>query len=150
MANIQSAKKRWRQSLKRRERNRLHTGAARTAVARARRDIAAGNAEEAEASVRLAIESLDRAAERGTIHRNNSSRRKSRLMKAFNLMVAEQTAAAAAAASGEAKPTRKRTAAKKADAATTKAKPAAKAAVKPTAKPKAAAKTTPRRTTTKK
>ena len=147
MANIQSAKKRWRQSLKRRERNRLHTGAARTAVTRARRDIVAGNAAEAEASVRLAIESLDRAAERGTIHRNNSSRRKSRLMKAYNLMVAEQTAAAADAASGEAKPTRKRAAAKKTTTAA-KSKPAAKA-TKSAAKPKASSRTTPARTTKK-
>jgi small subunit ribosomal protein S20 len=149
LANIQSAKKRWRQSLKRRERNRLHVGAARTAVARARRDIAAGNAGEAEASVRLAIEALDRAAERGTIHRNNSSRRKSRLMKSYNLMVAEQTAAAAEAASGEAKPARKRTAAKKTDTGAAKTKPAARAAAKSTAKPRAAAKTTTRRATKK-
>jgi small subunit ribosomal protein S20 len=149
LANIQSAKKRWRQSLKRRERNRLHTGAARTAIARARRDISAGNVAEAEASVRLAIESLDRAAERGTIHRNNSSRRKSRLMKAYNLMVAEQTAAAAEAATGEPRPTRKRTTARKSATAATKAKPATKAATKSTAKPKTASKTTPKRTTKK-
>lgn len=148
MANIQSAKKRWRQSLKRRERNRVHTGAARTAVIRARREIAAGNPSEAEASVRLAIEALDRAAERGTIHRNNSSRRKSRLMKSYNLMVAEQTAAAAQAASGEEKPTRKRAAAKKTTTAT-KAKPAGKASTKSTAKAKTEAKTTPKRTTKK-
>ncbi|MPZ22207.1 MAG: 30S ribosomal protein S20 [Dehalococcoidia bacterium] len=98
MANIASARKRWRQSLKRRERNRMHAGAARTRVTLARRLVTAGNAEEAEAAVKSALQALDVAAERGTIHNNNRDRRKSRLMKAYNLMVAEQTAAAAEAA----------------------------------------------------
>jgi small subunit ribosomal protein S20 len=40
-----------------------------------------GNAEEAAEATRLAISSLDKAAEKGVIHKNNAARRKSRLMK---------------------------------------------------------------------
>lgn len=139
MANIASSKKRWRQSLKRNERNRMHTGKARTLVALARRFILAGNVGEAESAVKEAIQALDVAAERGTVHRNNSSRRKSRLMKAFNLMVAEQTALAAEAAgpleSGKAKPAAKRRAAP--GKGTTAKAPTAKASTAAKAKPKA-------------
>ena len=39
---------------------------------------------QAQAAVRLACESLDRAASKGVIHANNAARRKSRLMLAFN------------------------------------------------------------------
>jgi small subunit ribosomal protein S20 len=37
--------------------------------------------EEAAEAVRLAVSALDKAAEKGVIHRNNASRRKARLMK---------------------------------------------------------------------
>jgi small subunit ribosomal protein S20 len=135
LANIRSAEKRWRQSIKRRERNRVHVGAARTMVARARRLIAVGNSE-SEQAVRDALKALDLAAERGTVHRNNSARRKSRLMKAYNLMVAEQTAAAAEAVGPGGEATKKRTARKRAPA---KAAPSA-TTKKAAAKPKAATK----------
>lgn len=83
MANIRSAIKRHRQSLRRRERNQAQRTAARSAVRKARELIEAGSGEAAEA-VRAAASVLDRAGRRGTIHRNNAARRKSRLMRQLN------------------------------------------------------------------
>lgn len=84
MANIKSSLKRARQNLKRRTNNRYYKTTARTYIKRARTQIASGTLTEAEATVQLAVKSLDKAAQKGTIHRNNAARRKSRLMKALN------------------------------------------------------------------
>ncbi len=80
MANIQSQIKRNRQNEKRRVRNRTFRGAARTAITQARAAFAEGSPETKEAVLK-AISMLDKAAERGVIHKNNASRRKGRLMK---------------------------------------------------------------------
>ncbi len=84
MANIKSAKKRARQNLKLRERNRYYKTTARTYIKKARALIAAGNFEEAEATIQLAGKALDKAAQKGVIHKNNAARRKSRLQVYFN------------------------------------------------------------------
>ena len=81
MANTRSAMKRNRQNKKRREHNRVYRGRARTSVKNARLAIEAGNVEEARENTKLAIKALDRAAAKGVIHKNNASRRKSRLLK---------------------------------------------------------------------
>lgn len=83
MANTKSAKKRMRQNVKRREHNRRYTSAARTYIAKTREQIADGNLDEAEASMRMAVSTLDKAAKRGVIHKGNASRRKSRIMAAL-------------------------------------------------------------------
>ncbi len=84
MANIKSQIKRNRQNEKRRLRNRAFRGASRAAVNKARTALETGKAEESKAAVLQAISAIDTAAERGVIHKNNASRRKSRLMKALN------------------------------------------------------------------
>jgi small subunit ribosomal protein S20 len=81
LANIQSAKKRIRQIEKRRIRNRVHRGRARTEVKQARIALASGDVPESAEAVREAVRWLDHAASKGVIHKNNASRRKSRLMK---------------------------------------------------------------------
>ena len=81
MANIKSAIKRHKQSEKRRLRNRIYRGRARVFVKDAREEIEAENLEEARAATLKAISALDKAAEKGVIHKNNAARRKSRLMK---------------------------------------------------------------------
>lgn len=81
LANIKSAIKRNRQNEKRRLNNRTYRGGARTQVKKARIAIEDGKLETASAAVHEAIRSLDRAASKGVIHRNNAARRKSRLMK---------------------------------------------------------------------
>jgi len=80
LANIQSQIKRNKQNEKRRLRNRMARGTARGAVSKARAALAA-NAPESKEAVLKAISALDKAAEKGVIHKNNAARRKSRLMK---------------------------------------------------------------------
>ena len=80
MANIKSQIKRNRQNEKRRLRNRNTRGTARSAVNQARAAFEA-NSPETKETVLKAISALDKAAERGVIHKNNAARRKSRLMK---------------------------------------------------------------------
>ena len=81
MANIKSAIKRNKQNQKKRIRNRVYRGRARTFVQKARKVIEHGNVEEAKTATLTAISTLDKAAVKGIIHRNNAARRKSRLMK---------------------------------------------------------------------
>lgn len=83
MANIRSAKKRIRQDEKRQIRNRQYRSAARTYIKKARRLMAEGQIEEAEAAVYNAVRTLDKAASKGIIHPRNAARRKSRLMSQF-------------------------------------------------------------------
>ena len=80
MANIQSAKKRIRQTEKRTAANRIYLATARTYVKKANRLIAAGELDEAELIVRKACSTLDKAARKHILHPGNASRRKGRLM----------------------------------------------------------------------
>ncbi len=83
MANTKSAEKRNRQNEKAAARNRVLRSSARTAVKKARLAIASGDPEAAEL-VRNAERALTRAANKGAIHKNNASRRQSRLMLSLN------------------------------------------------------------------
>jgi small subunit ribosomal protein S20 len=80
LANIKSQIKRNRQNEKRRLRNRTARGGARAAVNLARAAFEA-NSPETKEIVLKAISALDKAAEKGVIHKNNAARRKGRLMK---------------------------------------------------------------------
>jgi small subunit ribosomal protein S20 len=88
--------KRWRQSLERRNRNRSVKSKTRTILTKALFTLE-DDVNAAEATVREAISALDRAAQKGVIHRNAASRSKSRLLKRFNLAQAGAVAAAASA-----------------------------------------------------
>ena len=81
MANTKSAIKRIKQNHKRRLRNRLFTGRARTFVKNARSTMEGGISTDARTATLAAISALDKAAEKGIIHKNNAARRKSRLMR---------------------------------------------------------------------
>jgi small subunit ribosomal protein S20 len=81
LANIKSQIKRNKQNEKRRLRNRVYRGSARIAVRDARVAMASENADESRVAVLGAISALDKAAEKGVIHKNNAARRKGRLMK---------------------------------------------------------------------
>lgn len=83
MANIKSQIKRNRQNESRRLRNRVARGTARAAVKDARAVIENGDVAASKEAVLHAISRLDKAAEKGVIHKNNAARRKSRLMKAL-------------------------------------------------------------------
>src|SRR6267143_2085971 len=121
MANTQSAKKRVRASLRKRDRNRSTRSAVKTLVSRARRPALPEAASLTREDVRRAISALDKAAEKGVLHANNASRRKARLMSALaKLAPAADKAApakasaktAAAAAPAAKKPATKKPAAK--------------------------------------
>ena len=84
MANTKSAIKRIRSSRRRAEHNQVTRSTARTYVKRARQLIEQGSLDEAETVVVQAVSALDKAAEKGVIHRNNAARRKSRLVKMLN------------------------------------------------------------------
>ena len=81
MANTQSAIKRIRRSERRRRINQIHRSRARTYVKRTRMLIDAGQLEEAEVAAQHAVSSLDKAAQKGIIHKNKAARSKSRLLK---------------------------------------------------------------------
>jgi small subunit ribosomal protein S20 len=81
LANTKSAIKRIKQNHKRRLRNRLFASTARTSVRNARSTIESGNPEDAHTATLAAISALDKAAEKGIIHKNNAARRKGRLMR---------------------------------------------------------------------
>src|SRR2546423_3993013 len=98
MANTQSAKKRVRASLRKRDRNRSTRSAVKTLVSRARRPAVPDAASMTSDEVRRAISALDKAAEKGVLHANNASRRKSRLMSALAKLTAQQPAQAKATA----------------------------------------------------
>jgi small subunit ribosomal protein S20 len=87
LPNIASAEKRMRQALRRRARNRSVNSAVRTYVHRAERQIVGGD-DAAPATVHQAIRALDKAAQKGIIHKNNAARRKSRLMRKLNAATA--------------------------------------------------------------
>lgn len=82
MANTKSALKRIRIAEKRRERNTSYNSRVKTMLKKAEQTIASGTADVA--AITAAISTLDKAATKGVIHKNNAARRKSRLMKKVN------------------------------------------------------------------
>ncbi len=80
MANIKSQIKRNKQNREQRLRNRVYRGTARTFVKKAQAAIKADDKEQAAVEVKKAIKALDKAAQKGVIHKNNAARRKSRLI----------------------------------------------------------------------
>jgi small subunit ribosomal protein S20 len=90
LANIQSQIKRNKQNEKRRLNNRNVRGASRTAVNQARAALEKNTPESKEAVLK-AISLLDKAAEKGVIHKNAAARRKSRLMKKLASLGAGET-----------------------------------------------------------
>lgn len=81
MANIKSQIKRNRQNETRRARNKAVKSELKTRVKRVRQAAADGSAEVADL-LREAQKRLDMAAAKGTIHKNQAARRKSRLARA--------------------------------------------------------------------
>lgn len=79
MANIPSARKRARQTIKRTERNKMRRSRYRTSVRRVEEAVAAGDADAAMSALRIAESELARAASRHVIHSRTASRKVSRL-----------------------------------------------------------------------
>ena len=81
LAKTKSAIKRIRSSAKRQVRNRRVRSETRTFIKAARAQIDEGQLDTAKESVAVAVRALDKAAEKGVIHKNNAARRKSRLLR---------------------------------------------------------------------
>ena len=81
------ARKSYRQSVKRNQRNRSARTETRTIIAKAQRSMDSGDLSEAEVAVDRAVSIMDRAVQKGIMHKNNVARRKSRLTTRFNDMV---------------------------------------------------------------
>lgn len=79
MPHSKSAKKRHRQSLERRDRNRSVKRELKTRVRKVVEAVDAGKADDAQGTLRIAAQKLDRAAAHKIIHRNAAARTKSRL-----------------------------------------------------------------------
>jgi small subunit ribosomal protein S20 len=79
MPHTKSAKKRHRQSLERRAKNRATISAIKSQVKKVRAAIVAGDLAKAETEFRVAATKMDRAGSKGIIHPNKSARTKARL-----------------------------------------------------------------------
>jgi small subunit ribosomal protein S20 len=81
MAHCKSAEKRHRQNLKARERNRATLSSLRSQLKKTLKAIASGDRAAAEKELVAVTQRLDKAAKGNTIHKNEASRRKSRLAR---------------------------------------------------------------------
>ncbi len=79
MANHVSALKRVRQTAKRTEVNRNNRSRVRGTLRKMRETVAAGNKEAAEQQFRETVSALDKAIQKGVLHKNTAGRYKSRL-----------------------------------------------------------------------
>jgi len=93
LANTKSAEKRIRANERRRVRNLMYRSRVKTLIRKAEQLIFSGQS--GEEAVKEAISSLDKAAGKGIIHKNNAARRKSRLMKKLNTYVPPVASSAA-------------------------------------------------------
>lgn len=139
MANTKSSKKDLRRTAKKTIRNKAVKSSLKTYVKKVRIAAASGDATTTGVAVVDVVSAMDKAVQRGVIHKNQAARRKSRIAKAANAVLKAGGAAVAApkkeGKAKVAKPTAKAAAEKK-SAATAAAK-------KPAAKPKAAAEKKP-------
>ena len=77
MANIKSQIKRNKQNEKARQRNKAVRSSLKTAVRKFREAADAGDVDAAAVAMRTASQSLDKAASKGVIHKNQAANRKS-------------------------------------------------------------------------
>ena len=89
MAQHKSAKKRARQNLARRERNRTIRSRLKTAVKYARAALAGTDGEASDQAVRSAEREIRRAASKGVLTKKQASRRVSRLAKRLHATAAK-------------------------------------------------------------
>ncbi len=86
MANIKSAKKRILVTQTKADRNKSIRSKVRTSMKKVDAAIAAGDKAAAQASLVNAISEIDKACTKGVYHKNNASRKVSRLSKAVSAM----------------------------------------------------------------
>jgi len=88
MANTAQARKRARQTEKRRQHNASLRSAFRTAVKKVKKAIASGDRAAAQAALQQETSVMDRVADKKIVHKNKAARHKSRLTHAIKAMQA--------------------------------------------------------------
>lgn len=88
MANTAQARKRARQTEKRRQHNASQRSALRTAIKKVKKAIESGDKAAAQAALRTETSVIDRIADKKIVHKNKASRHKSRLARAIKAMQA--------------------------------------------------------------
>jgi len=94
VAHSLSAKKRIRQNVKRKARNRARKDAVKTQIKGFLGALASGDLNKAQTELRSAVKKLDQTAAKHTLHKNAAARKRSRLTRKLN--AARKTAAAKA------------------------------------------------------
>ena len=84
MANIKSAKKRVLVTKRNYDRNKAIKSSVKTAIKKVEAAVAEKDVEKAKAALLEATATIDKAATKGVYHKNNASRKVSRLAKAVN------------------------------------------------------------------
>ena len=84
LANIKSAKKRILVSEKKAARNQAAKSAVKTSIKKVEAAVVEGNKEAAQSALTDSISAISKAASKGIYHKNNASRKVSRLSKAVN------------------------------------------------------------------
>lgn len=79
MANIKSALKRIKVAEFKTRRNKIIISSLKTSIRKFEDSVKAGNLEEAQSLLRKAVSLIDKAAAKGSLHKNTASRKKSRL-----------------------------------------------------------------------
>jgi small subunit ribosomal protein S20 len=98
VAHSLSAKKRIRQTLKRRARNRARKDVLKGQVKLYLSALGGGDVAKAEAELRNVTSRLDKVAAKGTIHKNAAARKRSRLTRRLNALRAGKSGAGTKAA----------------------------------------------------
>ena len=88
MAHSLSAKKRIRQSLKRRARNRARKEQIKTDVKSFLNVLGTGDVKKASEALNKVVSRMDRVATKHTIHKNAAARKRSRLQRRLNAVIA--------------------------------------------------------------
>ena len=107
MANTKSSKKDLRRIAKRNVRNKGTRTSLKTHVKNVRTAAASGDTEGTKKSLTAAVSAIDKAAQRGIIHKNQAARRKSRAAKAANKISSTRTEPKAAKPKAAKKPAAK-------------------------------------------
>jgi small subunit ribosomal protein S20 len=87
LPNIKSAAKRAKLSKARNSANKAKKSALKTVIKKFDAAVAEGNKAAAAEAYSAAVKTVDQAAAKGIVHKNNAARKKSRLTKSLNAMV---------------------------------------------------------------
>ena len=88
MANLKSSKKDIRRSTKSREKNTAMKSAIKTYIKKTRKAADTGDKAATTAALVIAVKGIDKAVQKGVLHKNQAARRKSRLALASNKALA--------------------------------------------------------------